>query len=88
MTFSFNRFFGGPPLWVMVKLAIVSLIVGILLSALNISPLDLIFWIEDFIIYLWNLGFGALEKVGSYLLIGGAVVIPIWIIMRFSRMRQ
>ncbi len=37
-----ERFFGGSPGAVLIRLSVVSLIVGILLSALGLSPYDII----------------------------------------------
>ena len=77
-----NRFLGDTPARVAVKLIVVSLIVGVVMSAFNWSPFDILYGIRDFFVHLWNLGFGALERFADYLILGAAVVIPAFIILR------
>ncbi|MDD7911132.1 MULTISPECIES: DUF6460 domain-containing protein [Pseudovibrio] len=77
-----TRFLGGSPGRVALRLVFLSFVVGIVLSALNISPLDIYYGIQDFFLRIWNMGFDVLGQLGSYLLIGAVVVIPIWFISR------
>ena len=53
-----------------------------LLSALNLHPLDLFDGLIDFIQRLWNMGFEALGRLGSYFVLGAVVVIPVWVVLR------
>lgn len=76
------RFIGGSPLEVFIKLLIMSFVAGIILSALNIDPLDIINGIRNLIERIYNLGFEAIEWALRYLALGAAVVVPIWLIMR------
>ncbi len=88
-TFEMNaltRFFGGPPGWVILRLAILCLVVGLVLSALNIHPLDLYYNFERLVRGLWHMGFDAIGAAGRYFVIGALVVIPIWLILRVLRM--
>jgi Domain of unknown function (DUF6460) len=80
-----TRFFGGPPGWVVVRLAVISLIVGLIFSALGISPLDIVANFERLVRGIWNLGFGALNDLGRYFLLGAVVVVPIWVVMRLTK---
>ena len=77
-----NQIFGGNPLDVVIRLAILSIVVGIVLSALNIQPSELVQYIRLLIQRIYNLGFGAFESLLGYLLIGAVVVIPIWLLTR------
>ena len=82
MSNAVNRFLGGSPIGVFVKLLLVSLLVGIVLSALGLTPLSLVEFIVDFVERIWNLGFEALGQFGNWILLGATLVIPVWFIMR------
>lgn len=77
-----SRFFGGSPLSVVVKLILVSILVGVVLSALGLDPLNIFHSLQRFIRSIWNMGFDAIRWVWGYFLLGAVIVIPIWIIMR------
>lgn len=78
-----NTLFGGNPLAVIIRLVVISIVVGIVLSALNIRPDEILYHIRRLIQRIYDLGFGAIETVFGYFLIGAVVVIPIWLIVRF-----
>jgi len=77
-----KRLIGDNPLGVAVRLVIISIIVGIILRALDISPPDLLNRLELLIQRLYEMGFGAFRGLVNYFLIGAVVVIPIWLIAR------
>lgn len=84
-----NRFFGGNPVAVIVRLVILSIIVGIVLSALNIRPDQLLDLIRRLIQRISDLGFGIFETAFGYFLVGAVIVVPIWLIARmFGAMRK
>jgi Domain of unknown function (DUF6460) len=70
-----EQFFGGNPGLVLVRLAILSLVVGVLLAALGFSPFD-----------IYDLGWTAVEKAGRYFLLGAVIVFPVWFIARLLKM--
>ena len=76
------QFFGGNPVGVLVRLVILSIVIGIVLQALNISPPDILYRLELLIQNIYNMGFGAFRGLINYFLIGAVVVIPIWFIAR------
>lgn len=78
----FYRFFGGPPLWVIFKLLILSLVVGVVLNFLGIDPIEIWYAAEDLFFGIWNMGFDALDNVIGYVIVGAIIVIPIWLILR------
>lgn len=78
----FTRFIGGSPLEVAIKLVIISFVVGIVLSALNIDPLDIITGVRNLITRIYELGFDSIEWALRYLALGAAVVLPIWVVLR------
>ena len=77
-----TRIFGGSPLAVLVRLFLVSILVGVVLSAFGLDPYDIVRSIERLIRSIWNLGFDAFRWLWRYFLLGFAIVLPIWIIMR------
>jgi hypothetical protein len=81
-----ERFFGGNPGLVMVRLAILSLVVGVLLAALGFSPFDILESIRELIARIYDLGWTAVEKAGRYFLLGAVIVFPVWFIARLFKM--
>ena len=77
-----EAFFGGNPLGVVIRLALISIVVGIVMSALDITPQNLIWRLQLLLRRLSDLGFGVFERVGGYLVLGAAVVVPIWLVAR------
>jgi len=77
-----TRIFGGSPLAVLGRLILVSILVGVILSALGLDPFDIVRSIERLIRNIWNMGFDAVRWVWRYFLLGAVIVIPIWLIVR------
>jgi hypothetical protein len=77
-----SRFFGGSPLAVLARLFLVSILVGVILSALGLDPFDIVRSVERLIRSIWNMGFDAFLWLWRYFLLGAVIVIPIWLIMR------
>lgn len=82
----FQRFMGGSPGQVLLRLIVISLIVGVVLSALGLSPYDIVQKAQQFVRHIWNMGFGAIEWIWQYFLLGAVIVIPVWIIIRLLNM--
>ncbi len=80
-----NRFFGGPPLAVIAKLILLSILIGVVLSALGLDPLNIVSSIQRLIVRIWDMGFDAIRWIWQYFLLGAVIVIPIWLIMRLVR---
>lgn len=83
-----DRFFGGQPLAVVLKLVIMSIVVGIVLTALNLDALSLIRWIRDLAQRIYDLGFKTFDWLIQYFIVGAVVVIPVWLISRLLRSRK
>ena len=77
-----TRIFGGSPLAVLGRLILVSILVGVVLSALGLDPFDIARSVERLIRSIWNMGWETVRYVWRYFLLGAVLVIPIWIIMR------
>ena len=83
-----TRFLGDTPLRVALKLIVISFLVGIVMSAFGWSPFDIFYGVRNFFIDIWNMGFRALGRFGDYILLGAAVVIPVFIILRILSLRK
>ena len=77
-----TRIFGGSPLVVVGRLVLVSILVGVVLTALGLDPFDIARSIERLIRQMWNMGFDAIRWLWRYFLLGAVIVIPVWVIMR------
>ncbi len=80
-----ERFFGGNPALVLLRLTILSLIVGVVLAALGFSPYEIIDSIARLVERIYNLGFEAVEKAVRYFLLGAVIVFPIWLVVRLFK---
>lgn len=80
-----ERFFGGNPIGVIVRLVILSIVVGIVLSALGLTPGELFRRLDFIVARLYDLGFRWVEWLIGYFLIGAVIVVPIWLIARLVR---
>ena len=80
-----TRFFGGPPLSVIFRLILLSILIGVILKVLGLDPLNIIRSIEELIRAIWDMGFDALFWLWRYFLLGAVVVVPIWLIVRLMR---
>ena len=79
---SYSRFLGGPPLAVFFRLVLLSILVGVVLSAVGFDPWNIIESVRRLFISIWNLGFDAVNWVWRYFLLGAVIVVPIWLITR------
>jgi uncharacterized protein DUF6460 len=77
-----TRIFGGSPLAVVGRLVLVSILVGVILTALGLDPFDIVRSIERLIRQMWNMGFDAIRWLWRYFLLGAVIVIPVWVIVR------
>ncbi|MEM8749830.1 MAG: DUF6460 domain-containing protein [Pseudomonadota bacterium] len=88
MSGGLTRFLGDSPARVFVKLLILSLIVGVVMSTIGWSPRDIYQGVVNFFQRLWNLGFDAVFSSLEYLLIGAAVVVPVFLVLRILSFRS
>lgn len=64
------------------RLVVLSVVVGVAMSALNIHPNEIFGYIKRFVDWIYSLGFGAFEKAFQYFIVGAIVVIPVWLISK------
>ena len=67
---------------VLARLILLSILIGVILSALGLDPLNILNSVERLIRSVWNMGFDAVLWMWRYFLLGAVIVIPIWLIMR------
>ncbi len=77
-----TQFLGDTPGRTLVKLLVVSFIVGVVMSALDWYPVDVFYAARDFLQNLWDTGFVALGRFGRYLALGAVVVVPVFVVLR------
>jgi NADH:ubiquinone oxidoreductase subunit 5 (subunit L)/multisubunit Na+/H+ antiporter MnhA subunit len=80
-----ERFFGGSPLWVLVRLVLLSIVIGVLLHVLGFDPWNIWWSIERLIRRIINLGWDAIDSIWRYFVLGAVLVFPIWLIVRLTR---
>lgn len=88
MSSGLTRFLGDTPLRTAIKLIVVSFVVGVVLSALDLSILDILDGVREFLLRIWNMGFEAIERFARYFLLGAAIVVPVFLILRLLRYRR
>jgi len=82
----FNQFIGGRPSAVIIRLAIISILLGIMLSFFDLDPFN--FWnsLKNLFVRVYDMGFGAVEWMVRYLALGAVIVVPIWVIGRLWKL--
>ena len=80
-----TRFFGGRPLLVLIRLALLSVLVGFILKVLGLDPFDIIRSIRQLFQAIWDMGYEAFERLWRYFVLGAVLVVPIWLIVRLVR---
>lgn len=82
MTDRLTQFLGDTPGRTIVKLLVISLVVGIIMSALQFTPMDFWYAVRDFFRWIYELGFEAFERIGIYFVYGAMVVVPVFLVIR------
>jgi len=83
-----TQFLGDTPVRTLIKLAVLSIVVGVIMAALNLTPLDLWYSLRDFFRWLYELGYEAFGRLGMYFVYGAMVVVPVFILMRLFSARR
>lgn len=82
-----ERFFGGHPINVIIRLLLVSLVVGFLMSVFGVDVQGVVQGAIELFRDTLRDGFGVFRNLGGYVLTGAALVVPIWLIIRLTRGR-
>ena len=83
-----TRFLGGKPGAVILKLAVISVIVGALLHLTGLSPAALFRGWGEMIRGLIGTGWDAVRNIAEFPLYGAMVVVPIWLVARALSARK
>lgn len=83
-----TRFTGGSPLRTLLWLVFLSVVVGFVLETIGLDPVTfvgrLIGNIDRFVDWVLHLGTDAIMRILRYLVWGGVLVVPIWLILRLT----
>ena len=77
-----NRFLGGSPLGVLVKLVLLSIVIGVVLQALGLDPWDIMTSIRKLFRNIWDMGLDSVKWLWGYFALGAVIVVPVWLLMR------
>ncbi|MET3926752.1 DUF6460 domain-containing protein [Devosia sp. 2618] len=83
-----ERFMGGSPMGVVVRLALLSLVVGFFMTIFGFSPQDVVNAAVDMFHEAMRNGFGVFRDIGVYIITGAVLVVPIWFLIRLSKARR
>lgn len=82
-----ERFFGGHPINVILKLVFISLLVGFVMSVFGLDVQGVIRGAVAVLRETLRDGAGLFRNIGGYILTGAALVVPIWLVIRLSKAR-
>ena len=84
-----RQFFGESVAGTIIRLVLLSIVVGIVFKTLDINLFNLVERLQQLIRNIANLSFDALHWAFQYFLLGAVVVVPIWFLVRLlSRPRD
>jgi hypothetical protein len=80
-----RQFFGDSVSGTIIRLVLLSIVVGIVFSALGITPFNIVERIELLVRRIAELGLDTFRWVFNYFVLGAIVVVPIWFVVRLLR---
>jgi hypothetical protein len=80
-----HRVFGGPPLAVIGRLILLSILVGVILAAIGLDPWNIIESVRRLVVHVWTMGFDVVRWLWRYFLLGAVIVVPIWFLVRLAK---
>ena len=81
-----QQFFGDSIAGTLLRLVLLSIVVGIVFSVLGITPFNLIERMQQLVGRIIDMGFDAFRSVFTYFLLGAVVVIPVWFVVRLLKL--
>lgn len=81
-----TRFFGGSPMWVLAKLVMLSIVIGVILAVLGLDARAILYAIQDLFYGFFENIWDALETVMRWFLLGAVIVFPIWLVVRLLKL--
>lgn len=82
-----ERFLGERPGALLVKLVLMSLFVGIVMSVFGFNAADLVRGAVEAVRDVLRDGGSVFRQLGGYVMTGAAIVVPLWIVLRLLRRR-
>ena len=82
------RFLGGSPIAGVFRLILLSILVGVVLSAIGFDPLNILYSIRLLVQRLYEYGFDAFNWLWRYFLLGAVIVVPLWFLSRIFAPRR
>jgi len=83
-----RQFFGDSITATLIRLVLLSVVVGIVFSALGITPFNLIDRLEHLLRNIMNMGWDAFNWAFKYFLLGAVIVFPVWFVVRLLGSRR
>jgi hypothetical protein len=71
---------------VLVQLVVMSVVLGVVLSALGVSPFDIVEGLKRLAMRIYNAGFDTFVWAFRYFLLGAVIVVPVWLVMRLLKL--
>jgi hypothetical protein len=73
---------------VIFRLLLLSILIGVILEVLGLDPWNVIDSLRRLVLRIWDMGFDAVRWLWRYLLLGAALVVPIWLVVRLMRLAK
>jgi Family of unknown function (DUF6460) len=73
---------------VIFRLILLSILIGVILEVIGLDPWNILDSLRRLVLHVWDMGFDAVRWLWRYLLLGAAVVVPIWLLMRLVRVAR
>jgi len=67
------------------RLILLSILVGVVLTAIGLDPWNIIDSVRRLIVHIWDMGFDAVRWLWQYFLLGAVIVLPIWFLVRLAK---
>jgi len=83
-----RQFFGDSIAATLIRLVLLSVVVGIVFSALGITPFNLIDRLEHLLRNVMNMGWDAFNWAFRFFLLGAVIVFPVWFVVRLLGSRR
>ena len=77
-----SRFVGGSPVTVLLRLIVVSFVVGFLLETFGFDPVGILNEAVRAARHIIEFGLTDVRQIGRILLTGAMVVVPVWLVLR------
>src|SRR5262245_49166787 len=80
-----TRFFGGPPGMVLLRLVVLSIVIGVVFAALGLDPRNLVGAFRHLLESLVANSADLIERIVRYFLLGAVIVFPVWLVIRLLK---